>query len=265
VAKADREGMTMTGAIRPALAAAALVVTALASGAASGNEAERIMQRVHDQARLHENQTSQARLVIVDAKGGTRERHFRSLHRIFADRTKTLIKFEKPANIRGTGLLSETLDGEEETRQWIYLPALRSVKQLDFEDRHKSFMGSDFTNADVSGRNVGQDTHRIVARKGDIVTIRSVPKDPRDPYSYLDTDVIDAISVPSEVRFHDRRGRAVKTLRNEEVGTVEGMYVVVRSTMTSHATRGQSTLIRERIDVRSAIGTHEVGFRGLRR
>lgn len=243
---------------------AAIVAAALTTGAASANEAQQIMQRVHDQARLHANQTSQATLLITDAEGRTRERHFRSLHRIFADRTKTLIKFEKPANIRGTGLLSETLDGEDETQQWIYLPALRSVKQLAFEDRHKSFMGSDFTNADISGRNVGQDTHKIAARKGEIVTVLSVPKDPRDPYRYLETDVIEAISVPSEVRFHDHRGRMVKTLRNEEIGTIDGMYVVTRSTMTSHATRGRSTLVRERIDVRSSIGTHEVGFRGLR-
>ena len=163
-----------------------------------------------------------ARRGVVPRAGGhdqgrKRERYFQSLHKIFPDRTKSLIKFYKPANVRGTGLLSENLDGEDETRQ-LDLPArLRSVKQLSVDDRHKSFMGSDFTNADISGRTVGQDEHEVLEDAGKIVTVRSVPKDGRDPYAYLETQVMMEILVPRQVTFFDREDRKIRTLKNQEI------------------------------------------------
>ncbi len=228
-------------------------------------DAHALMQDVYDQARQHDAQTSDVRLIIEDDKGRKRERYFRSLYRIFPDRTKSLIKFYKPANVRGTGLLSENLDGEDDTLQWIYLPALRSVKQLSVDDRHKSFMGSDFTNADISGRTVGQDVHEILEDTGKIVTVRSVPKDKRDPYAYLETQVMTEILVPRQVAFYDRAGRKIKTLRNKEIRKYDGMYVVARSSMENHRTGGRSALVREDFDVRTRIDPHQVGFRGLRR
>ena len=251
-------------------ALAALIVPALflaepPSAPAEVFDARVLMQYVYDQARQHDAQTSDVRLIIEDDKGRKRERYFRSLYRIFPDRTKSLIKFYKPANVRGTGLLSETLEGEDDTRQWIYLPALRSVKQLSVDDRHKSFMGSDFTNADISGRTVGQDEHEILEHAGKIVTVRSVPRDDRDPYAYLETQVMMEIFVPRQVAFYDREGRKIKTLRNREIRKYDGMYVVTRSAMENHRTGGRSTLVREDFDVRTRIGPHQVGFRGLRK
>ena len=228
-------------------------------------DARAVMQRVYDQARRHHEQTSDVRLIIEDDEGRKRERHFRSFHRIFPDRTKTLVKFYKPANVRGTGLLSENLDGEDDTRQWIYLPALRSVKQLGVDDRHKSFMGSDFTNADISGRTVGQDEHEILEDEGDLVTVRSVPRDDRDPYAYLETQVMMEILVPRQIVFYDHEGRKLKTLRNEDIRRIDGMYVVTRSLMENHRTGGRSALVREDFDVRTRIDPHQVGFKGLRR
>ena len=248
-----------------ALLASAFLLAVPPSAPAGERDARAVMQRVHDQARQHDEQTSNVLLIIEDDQGRKRERLFRSLYKIFPDRTKTLIKFHKPANVRGTGLLSENLDGEDDTRQWIYLPALRSVKQLGVEDRHKSFMGSDFTNADISGRSVDQDEHEILEDGDDIVTVRSVPKDRRDPYAYLETQVVLEILVPRQIAFYDREGRKIKTLHNEEVRKVDGMYVVTRSSMRNHRTGGRSALVRKDFDVRTRIDPHQVGFKGLRR
>ena len=258
---------TSRGSLRTfaVLLAPALLLVASPFAFAGERDARAVMQEVYDQARQHAEQTSNVRLIIEDDKGRKRERLFRSFYKIFPDRTKTLIKFHKPANVRGTGLLSENLDGEDDTRQWIYLPALRSVKQLGVEDRHKSFMGSDFTNADISGRTVDQDEHEILEDGDDVVTVRSVPRDGRDPYAYLETQVMMEILVPRQVVFYDREGRKIKTLHNEEVRMVDGMYVVTRSTMENHRTGGRSALVRKDFDVRTRIDPHKVGFKGLRR
>lgn len=248
-----------------ALLAPVLLLAEPPSAPAGARDARAVMQDVYDQARRHGEQTSNVRLIIRDDKGRKRQRYFRSFRKIFPDRTKSLIKFYKPANVRGTGLLSENLDGENDTRQWIYLPALRSVKQLSVDDRHKSFMGSDFTNADISGRTVSQDAHEILEDDGDVVTVRSVPKDGRDPYAYLETQVMMEMLVPRQVAFYGRGGRKIKTLYTEKVRKIDGMYVVIRSSMENHRTGGRSVLVREDFDVRTPIDAHQVGFKGLRR
>ncbi len=248
-----------------ALLAPVLLLAGPRSAPAEARVARAVMQDVYDQARRHREQTSNVRLIVRDGKGRKRERYFRSFRKIFPDRTKSLVKFYKPANVRGTGLLSENLDGEDDTRQWIYLPALRSVKQLSVDDKHKSFMGSDFTNADVSGRTVGQDEHEILEDDGDVVTVRSVPKDDRDPYAYLETQVMMEMLVPRQVAFYDRGGRKIKTLYTEKIRKIDGMYVVTRSSMENHRTGGRSVLVREDFNVRTPIDAHQVGFKGLRR
>jgi len=248
-----------------ALLAPSLLLAGPSSVPAEPRNARAVMQDVYDQSRRHDQQTSNVRLIIEDGSGRKRERYFRSFHKIFPDRTKSLIKFYKPANVRGTGLLSENLDGDDDTRQWIYLPALRSVKQLSVDDKHKSFMGSDFTNADVSGRTVGQDEHEILEDNGDVVTVRSVPKDDREPYAYLETQVMMEILVPRQVGFYGRGGRKIKTLYTEKIRKIDGMYVVTLSSMKNHRTGGRSVLVREDFDVRRPIDPHQVGFKGLRR
>lgn len=258
---------TSRGGLRAfaALLAPALLLAAPPSAPAGVLDAHAVMQDVYEQARRHDAQSSDVRLIIEDDQGRKREHYFQSFYKIFPDRTKSLIKFHKPANVRGTGLLSENLDGEDETRQWFYLPDLRSVKQLSVDDRHKSFVGSDFTNADISGRTVGQDEYEILEDAGKIVTVRSVPKYERDPYAYLETQVMMEILVPRQVAFFDREGRKIKMLRNQEIRKYDGMYVVTRSAMENHRTGGRSVLVREDFDVRTRIDPNKVGFKGLRR
>ena len=90
-----------------ALLAPVLLLAWPPSAPAGQRDARAVMQQVYDQARQHDEQTSNVRLVIEDDKGRKRERLLRSFYKIFPDRTKTLIKtlikFHKPANVRGTG------------------------------------------------------------------------------------------------------------------------------------------------------------------
>ena len=101
---------------------------------------EEVMQAVYDQSRQHQNQRSNVELLIINSSNKKKLRKFKLLYKIFPDRTKSLIKFYEPANTRGTGLLSETLDTENLPMQWFYLPALSIVKKLNTTDQNKSFV-----------------------------------------------------------------------------------------------------------------------------
>ena len=223
------------------------------------------MQAVYDQARLHKNQQAEAKLVITDKSGRERTRYFHFLYKIFSGRTKNLIKFYQPPSVKGTGLLSETQDRADDTDQWIYLPALKSVRQLSSDDKHKSFMGSDFTNADIAGRKVSQDSHRLQQDDGKIAIVFSVPKKTSGPYSKIETHIIKNIKVPQQIIFYDKRGAKLKTLKNQIVKKVQGMYSVMQAVMINHRTGGRSQIIKSNFDVATSIGENEVGFKGLQR
>ena len=90
---------------------------------------------------------------------------------------KSLIKFFRPTNVKGTSLLTHSSSEENEKSQWIYLPAFKSVKQLSSSDKNKSFMGSDFSYSDIAGRKLNQDTHRLIKETPINYYIESIPND----------------------------------------------------------------------------------------
>ena len=235
------------------------------SSSASALSGQDWMQAAYDQSRQHKNQQAEAKLIITDKSGRERTRYFSFLYKIFDERTKSLIKFYQPPAVKGTGLLSETQDRSDDTDQWIYLPALKSVKQLSSDDKNKSFMGSDFTNADIAGRKVTQDKHRLLNDKGNVVVIISRPKKANDFYSRIETHILKNIKVPKQIIFYDRNGQKLKTLKNQVVKKVSGMYTVMQAEMTNHRSGGKSQIVKSNFDVSRAIDENAVGFKGLQR
>ncbi len=224
-----------------------------------------VMQEVFDQSRQHKDQLAEVKLVILDKTGRERVRYFRYLYKIFSDRTKSLIKFYQPPSVRGTGLLNEAENGAVQTEQWIYLPALKAVKKLSTNDKHKSFMGSDFTNADISGRQVDQDRHEMKKDDGKIIIIVSTPKDKNEPYGRIETHILKKYNVPRRVIFYDHQGVKLKTLENQVVKEVKGMFTVMKAVMVNHRTDGKSRIQKENFSVSTRIDANEVGFKGLKR
>ncbi|MBI4196030.1 MAG: outer membrane lipoprotein-sorting protein [Betaproteobacteria bacterium] len=89
------------------------------------------------------------------------------------------IYFHGPADVKGTSFLVWKYPAKDSDR-WIFIPTLRLVKRIAADDKRSSFVGSDFTYEDVSGRNLEDETHAL-ARKEDLggrptYVIESKPK-----------------------------------------------------------------------------------------
>jgi len=77
-----------------------------------------------------------------------------------SDDIYSLMFFLSPADVAGTGFL--TCDYKEAGRdddQWLYLPALKKTKRIAASDKSGSFMGSDFTYADMTRRRLDDYTY----------------------------------------------------------------------------------------------------------
>jgi hypothetical protein len=88
-------------------------------------------------------------LQILDDKGRERVRKMEIGTGEFNEVTKTMIRFLEPAEVRGTTLLVYDYKDKPDD-MWIYLPALRKNRRIVSDEKGKSFMGSEFSNVDLS-------------------------------------------------------------------------------------------------------------------
>ena len=69
--------------------------------------------------------------------------------------------FNKPPDVRRTiFMVWKHIDSDDD--RWLYLPAIDLVKRISANDKLSSFVGSDFTYEDVSGRHLDDDEHTLV-------------------------------------------------------------------------------------------------------
>ncbi len=101
-------------------------------------------------------------LKIYDNKGRERVRKVATATKKFKGISKTLIKFLAPADVKGTAMLIYDYDNQDDD-MWIYMPALRKTRRIISSDKGKNFMGSEFTNADMTKPDLNDFTYKILS------------------------------------------------------------------------------------------------------
>ena len=119
---------------------------------------------------------------LIDGDGGKRVRDMTMLRRNQEETgdQKYFMYFHEPGDVRRlTFMIWKYLLKDDD--RWIYVPAVDLIRRIAAEDKYSSFVGSDFSYEDVSGRDVAEDTHTIVGEEklGDrnVYVIESIPRD----------------------------------------------------------------------------------------
>jgi len=140
------------------LAACALVATPLAAETPE-EKGLRIATEI-DRLPSLEKMISETVLHIFDAQGKllfSKKSRSATFTQDFRDPDKRLRRsisyFFSPADDKGNGALMIEIQGEDDD-QWLYLKGLRKPKRVLGSDKSSSFMGSDFSNGDVSARDI---------------------------------------------------------------------------------------------------------------
>jgi hypothetical protein len=144
--------MPRTGRIR-ALGALALWNLCGAPALAEGElTARQIMERV-DARDDGDKSTQDLEMVLIDKRGAERVRKLRAYGRDVGRDEQSILFFESPADVERTGFLTyDYRDPAKDDDQWLYLPALSRTKRIASSDKSGSFMGSDFSYADMTKR-----------------------------------------------------------------------------------------------------------------
>lgn len=99
-------------------------------------------------------------LKIYDNKGNVRVREVSNAIAKFSGTTKTLFKFLSPPDVKGTTILIYDYENKDDD-MWVYLPSLRKTRRIVASEKGKSFMGSEFSNADMSKPTMSDFTYSL--------------------------------------------------------------------------------------------------------
>ena len=100
-----------------------------------------------------DNRTEQISMTLIDGNGHQRQRKLMSYKKDRGRAVLQLLFFLDPPNVRNTGFLTyDYQDPNRDNDQWLYLPELHKTKRIAGSDKSQSFMGSDFSYADMARR-----------------------------------------------------------------------------------------------------------------
>ncbi|HHT80534.1 MAG TPA: outer membrane lipoprotein-sorting protein [Spirochaetales bacterium] len=202
-------------------------------------------QEIMDKVMEVQSSTSSAMdlaLTLIDPSGQERTRRLQTLSLTENDRTSSITVFLSPSSVKNTRFLA--VENEQgKTDQWIYLPALKRVKRIAANEEGGSFMGSDFSYADMASTTYDADeaTHTLLEETDTIYKVRSVPFD-TTTYGKTETTVDKATFLPLQVDFYAKDGVTLeKQLLTKETEQINGRWIPKVITMTTissgHSTR----------------------------
>ncbi len=148
---------------------------------------------------------------------------------------KYFIYFFQPADVKDMTFMVWKYPGKDDDR-WLYIPSIKMVRRIAAKDEQSSFVGSDFTYEDVSGRELAVDTYTLVREEQlngrNCYVVKSVPKEAKsagygEKLSWIDVENF----LPLKEEYTDKRGKLDRVFTTDEVKVINGIPTAVKRTM----------------------------------
>ena len=196
------------------------------------------------------------RMTLVEANGTRKDRVMENLRRRKEGLQQMVVRFRSPPEVAGTAfLMLERKGGESE--QHIYLPGLKRTRRIVGREREGSFMGSDFSYADMERSDQKSAAQKRLPDEDlsgvKTYVIESTPKAGTSSYSKIETWVRQDNFLPLRIRYYDKDGQLLKTLYTKRIKNMEGRPVILEAQMvnkkTGHSTEFVLDSMRRRNDI----------------
>lgn len=261
-----------------------LTITVLFSAAAQAAEmsAYEVMRKV-DTRYDGDSSIGEFTMVLIDRRDRQRTRNLRIYSKDYEADSKTLSLFESPADIRGTAYLNFKWDDtNRDDDSWLYLPALQRVKRLASSDTSDSFMGSDFTFADINGYEIDWFDYSFVNESEvidghEVWVIEATPKpefkqraEEATGYSKMQTWIRKDIFVQVRGQAWELKGNRIKYFNSSEIELIDDIWttkrlqaISTRNGRQEHASVLQISSINYNVEVDDSTFSTESMQRGL--
>jgi hypothetical protein len=216
--------------------------------AAQQPEAIEIMSRSRDLT-LTGSMSANIHMSITEKKGTSRYRTIEMTSKEYPDgQEKRFIKFLEPADVRGTAML--IIDNKNiADEMWIYLPALKKTRRIVSSEKGRSFMSSEFSNADMSSPTLADFKYRHLELSGsnNQWIIESIPinEDKVDEYGY--TRKISCISIDRcqvlKMEFYNFDDELYKVIEIKSVYPLQDGKFIIKNMEANNLLTGRKSTI----------------------
>lgn len=190
-------------------------------------------------------------MVIHNKRGEKRTRTILAQGQKFGELGKTRIEFQEPADVRGTTLLLHEQGGDQDDIQYLYLPAFKKTRRISGSAKNGSFMGSDFTYADLESRDAKDgektllDPEEIGGQNAFRISVKSTDED--SDYSKVEIWVHQKLFLPLKMDFYDRKGKLLKVMKSRKIEKKNGEMVITHMTLSNRQKGSKTDMIVDEI------------------
>ncbi|MBI4824039.1 MAG: outer membrane lipoprotein-sorting protein [Nitrospirae bacterium] len=203
----------------------AIVLAPTVSSAMTGKE---IMEK-QKQIQQANDEKEVLSMKLIDKKGNVKEREVvRYSMKTASTVNKIMMIFNKPSDIKGTGLLTWEQKGRDDD-QWLYLPELGKEKRIASGGKKNKFMGTDFAFEDLRPENLSTHEYNLTASETiegkDCYVIEAIPigkEEKESGYSKRKFWIRKDIFFTVKVEYYDKKGKHIKTQENKNPKNVSG-------------------------------------------
>jgi len=225
------------------------LILPLLQAAAQQPDAAQIMSKSRDLS-ITGSLSANISLTITEKGGSTRSRTISMTTKSYADGLeKRIIKFIEPADVRGTSML--VVDNKNSADEmWIYLPALKKTRRIVTSEKGKSFMSSEFSNADMTSPTISDFTHKHLEKSGTnnqwIIESTPVNEDKADEYGY--SKKISYISIDKsqvqKMEFYNFDNELFKVIEIKSIFPLSDGKYLVKDMVASNLNTNRKSEIR---------------------
>jgi outer membrane lipoprotein-sorting protein len=220
--------------------------------------------------RFPDNSVMDITMVLINKRGNKRERKIETKRKTSTDgEAKSVAFFLSPADVKGTSFLVwEHKDQDNDI--FIYLPALKKVRRIASDQKNQSFMGSDFSYADMENEDVDDASHKILAEEvwegKPCWVIESIPKPNSDSeYGRSVTWVTQENFIPEKIELYDKKGTLYKVMDVLRTGSVGKEILPLDFTMENVQKNHKTEIVLDNVKLDQAIPDTEFTHRAMQR
>ncbi len=191
-----------------------------------------------------ETMISSMKMILIDRKKNQRVRVIKSFRKDYGEDKKSISFFLSPADVRNTASMAfDWDDPDKEDDNWLYLPALRKVKRIGAGNKKDSFMGSDFTYADMNRREISEYDYKILKKSvivagHDCWVIGSTAKKEFKSKTIKETGYLKSIGwirkdnfMAVKTKIWVKKGKKIKYFKASDIVKVQGIWTAKKIEM----------------------------------
>jgi outer membrane lipoprotein-sorting protein len=211
---------------------------------------------------------ARVKMTLVTRDGQQRLRDLTMLRKNYpAGEQKYFMYFHSPADVAGMTFMVYKYPGRDDDR-WLFIPAINLVNRIAAQDSRSSFVGSDFTYEDVSGRDLTADAHALLREEPfndrKVYVVESKPIGPAEytrKLSWIDQTTF----LPLKEEYYDIQDALYKVFTADEVKEIQGFPTAMNRTMSNVKTGHKTETVFERVQYNVGLGDDLFSERYLRR